>query len=87
MLGHKIRMLAKLVACSFDLHHHGMMQEAVGQRGGDHRIAEHLALLRKASVRGQDHRALRVARIDELEEQIASTGYDRQVPDLVHGQE
>ena len=41
----------------------------------------------EAAVRGQDHGAALVTSIDELEEQIAAAGYDRQISDLIHDQE
>jgi len=64
-----------------------MMKEAVEQRGGDDRIAEHLAPFCKATIGGEDHGAALVAGVDELEEQIAAARDDRQISDLVHDQE
>ena len=60
-----------------------MMQKPVQQRGGDNRTAEDFTPFGKAAVGREDHRALFVAGVDELEEQIASAGHDRQVADLV----
>ena len=50
-------------------------------------IAEHLAPFGEAAVGGEDHGALLVSGIDELEEQIAAAGRDRQVSDLVDDQQ
>src|SRR5258708_25872525 len=49
-----------------------MMKEAVEQCGGDDGIAEDLAPFCKATIGGQDHGAALVARVDELEEQVAA---------------
>jgi hypothetical protein len=43
--------------------------------------------LGEAAVGGQDHGPALVARIDQLEEQVAAVGDDRQVADLVDDQE
>ena len=59
------------------------MQEPVEQGGCDDGISEHIAPFCKASVRGEYHRSSFVPRIDQLEEQVAAAGCDRQVSDLV----
>lgn len=41
----------------------------------------------KAAIGRQDHRAFLVACIDELEEQVAAAGDDREITDLVNDQE
>ena len=64
-----------------------MMKEAVEQRGGDDRIAEHLAPFCKATMGGEDHGPALVARVDKLEEQVAAPLNDRQVADLVNDEE
>ena len=64
-----------------------MMQQPVEQRRCNDGAAEDVAPFRKAAVRGEDHRALFVARIDQLEEQVAAAGYDREVTDLIDDQE
>lgn len=64
-----------------------MMKKAVEQCGGDDRIAEDLAPFRKATIGGEDHGAALVARVDELEEQVAATLNDWQVADLVNDEE
>ena len=56
-------------------------------RGGNNGIAEHLAPFGKAVVGGQDHRAFFVARINELEEEIAAALDDRQVANFVDNKE
>jgi len=76
-------MLAQAVAGSLDLDDDGVVQEAVEQRGGDNGIAEDVTPLGEAAVRGQDHGAALVAGVDELEEQIAAAGDDREIADLV----
>ena len=48
-----------------------MVEKPVQQRGGDDGIAEALG---ETAVGGEDHRALFIAAIDELEEQIATAG-------------
>src|SRR5436305_228418 len=60
-----------------------MMQEAIKERGGDDGVAEDVPPLSEAAVGGEDHRALFVAGVDELEEQIAAAGDDGQIADLV----
>ena len=75
------------VAGALDLDDDGVVEQAVEQRGGDDGIAEDLAPFGEAAVGGQDHGALLVAGVDELEEQIAAAGDDRQVADLVDDQQ
>ena len=87
MLGDEIGVLAQAVAGALDLDHHGVVQEPVEERGGDHGIAEDLAPLGKAPVGGEDHGATLVARVDQLEEQAAAVGDDRQVTNLVDDQQ
>ena len=53
------------------------------QRDGDDGIAEHVTPLREAAVGGEDHRALLVTGVDQLEEHVGAAGGDRQVADLV----
>jgi hypothetical protein len=62
-----------------------MMKEAIEQRGGDDRIAEHLAPFCKATIGGQDPGPALVARVDELEEQVAAPLNDRQVAEVAPG--
>ena len=83
MLGHEIGVLAQAIARALDLDDDGVVKQPVEQRGGDDGIAEDLAPFGKAAVGGEDHGALLVAGVDELEEQIAAAGDDRQVADLV----
>ena len=64
-----------------------MMQKAVEQRGGDDGIAEDVSPLGEAAVRGEDHGALLVTGVDELEEQIAAAGNDREVADFVDNEQ
>lgn len=87
VLGQQIGMPTQAVTRAVDLDDDGMMQQPVEQRGCDHGAAEDVTPFRKAAVRGEDHRPLLVARIDQLEEQVASAGYDREVTDLIDDQE
>ncbi len=87
MLGHEVGVLAEAVARSFDLDDDRMVEKAVQQCGGDHGISEDLAPFGEAAIGGEDHGALLVAGVDELEEEIAAAGNDRQVVDLVDDQE
>ena len=43
MLRYELGVLAQPVAGALDLDDHGVVQEPIEERGGDHRIAEHLA--------------------------------------------
>jgi hypothetical protein len=63
------------------------MQEPIEERSGDHGIVEHLAPVCEAPVGGEDHRAPLVTGVDQLKEQAAAVGDDRQVADLVDDQE
>jgi hypothetical protein len=78
---------AHAVARSLDLDDDGMMEQTVEQRGGDDWTAEDVTPFGKAAVRGEDHCALLVAGIDQLEEQVATTGRDWQVADLIDDQQ
>src|SRR6187200_405762 len=80
-------MLPQAVAGALDLDDDGVVQEAVEERGGDDRVTEDLAPLGEAPVGGEDHRAALVARVDQLEEQAAAVGDDRQITDLIDDQQ
>jgi hypothetical protein len=60
-----------------------VVDEAVDERGGDHRVAEDLAPGLEAAVAGDDDRALFVASGDEREDQVRGLAFERQVADLV----
>ena len=87
VLGDEVGVLAQAIARSLDLDDDGVVEQPVEQRGGDDGIAEDLAPFGEAAVGGEDHGALLVAGVDELEEQVAAAGNDRQVADLVDDQE
>ena len=87
MLRHEISVLAQTVARAFDLDNDRMMKQSVKEGGGDDRIPKDLTPFSEATVGGEDHGALFVARVDKLEEQIAAAGNDRQVSDLVDDQQ
>ena len=80
-------MAAEAIAGALDVDDDGMVKQAVQQRGGDHGAAKDLAPFGKAAVRGQNHGAALVAGIDQLKEQVAAAGDDRQVADLVDDQQ
>jgi hypothetical protein len=63
-----------------------MVEQPVEQGGGDDRVAQQFAPFGKATVAGQDHGALFIAGIDQLEEQVGAAGGNRQIADLVPSQ-
>ena len=83
MFGNEIGVLAHPIARTFDLDDHGVVKEPVEERGGDNRIAEDVTPFGKATIGGEDHRALFVTGVDELKEQVAAARCDGQVADLV----
>ncbi len=83
MLRNQVGVLPEAVACALDLDDDGVVQEPVEEGGGDDGVAEDLGPLGEAAVRGEDHGALLVAGVDELEEQAGASGGDGEVADLV----
>ena len=83
MLGDQVGVLAQAVAGALDADDGGVVQEPVEQRGGHDRVAEHVPPLGESLVRGEDHGALLVAGVDELEEEVGGLGVDGDVADLV----
>jgi hypothetical protein len=83
MFRHEIGVLTQAITRALDLDDDGVMEKAIEQCGGDDGVAEDLAPFGKAAIGRQNHGAPFVAGIDELEEQIAAAGNDRQVTDLV----
>ena len=83
MFGYEIGMVAQPVAGAFNLDHAGMVEQPVEQRRCHDGITEDVAPFGEPPVRGQDHRALFIPCIDQLEEQVAATAGDRQVADFV----
>jgi hypothetical protein len=79
----QVGVLAQPIAGTLDLHDDGVVKQPVEQCRGYDRIAEYLAPLGEAPVGGEDHGALLVTGIDQLEEQIAGAGTDAQVSDLI----
>ena len=65
-------MPTQAIARAVDLDNDGMVQQPVEQRCCDDGAAEDVAPFSKTAVRGEDHRAFLVSRIDELEEQVAA---------------
>ncbi len=82
-MGQQLGVLAHAVAGALDLHDDGVVQQAVEQGGGDHRIAEQAAPFREAPVGGQDHGTTLVAGVDQLEQQVSGRSTQGQVADLV----
>ncbi|GJE83793.1 hypothetical protein CJNNKLLH_5171 [Methylorubrum thiocyanatum] len=74
MFGDEVGVLAQAVARPLDLDHHGMLEQSAEQRRGHDRITKHLAPFGEAAVRSQDYRPALIARVDELEEQVAARG-------------
>lgn len=64
-----------------------MVQEPIQKGCGDDRAAEDFSPFCKTAIGGEDPRALFVARVHELEKEIAATGDDRKVPDFVDDQQ
>jgi hypothetical protein len=63
------------------------MKQPVEKGGCDDGIAEDLTPFREAAVRGEDHGALFVSGVDELEEQVSAAGDDWQISNLVDDQQ
>ena len=72
----EVGVLAQTVAGALDMHDDGVVKKSVEQRGRDDGIAKNLAPFGKAAIRSQNHRALLVAGVDQLEEQVAGAGAD-----------
>ena len=77
-------MATQPVACAFDLDDDGVMQQPVQKRGGDDGIAEDITPFGKASVGCEDHCALFVSCVHQLEEQVCPALGDRQIANLVY---
>src|SRR4051794_23286959 len=75
--------LAQSVALAFEGHDVGVVDEAVDEGGGDHRVAEDFAPGFEAAVAGDDDRAAFVAPGDEGEEQVRGLALEWEVADLV----
>src|SRR6516164_8425280 len=75
--------LAEPIARSLDLDNNGVVKQAIKQCCGDDGITKNLAPFGEAAVRSEDHRAFFIAGVDQLEEQIAAAGHDREVTNLV----
>jgi hypothetical protein len=74
---------AQAVALAFEGDHGGVVDEAIDERGGDHRVAEDFAPGFEAAVGGDDDRTAFVAARDEREEQVGGLAFKRQVADFV----
>ena len=75
------------VALALDVDGDRVVQQAVEDGGGDHRVAEDVPPGAEALVAGDDDRAALVAAADELEEQVGALAIDRDVADLVDDQD
>lgn len=71
-------MLAQAIARALDLDDDRVVKRPIEQGSRNNRVSEDLAPFGEAAVRGQDHRPLLVAVIDELEEQVGATICDSQ---------
>ena len=83
VFGDQIGVLTHAIAGALDLNDDSVVEQPIEQRGGDDGIAEDVAPFGEAAVRGEDHRTLFIAGVDQLEEQIATAWGDRQVADFV----
>jgi hypothetical protein len=79
--------LAQAVALALEGDHGRVVDEPVDEGGGDHRVAEDLAPLLEAAVRGDADRAALGAAGDEREEQVGGLPLERQVADLVNDEQ
>lgn len=75
--------LTQSVALAFERDDVGVVDEAVDEGGGDHRVAEDFAPGFEAAVAGDDDRAAFVAARDECEEQVRGLAFEGQVADFV----
>jgi hypothetical protein len=76
-------MLLEPVAVTLDVDDFAVVQQAVQDGGGDHRIAEQLLPVAEALVGCDDGRVFLVAVGDELKKQIRLFAVHRQVTDLI----
>jgi len=78
---------AEAIAGAFDVDDDGVVEQAVEERGGDDGIAEDVAPFGEAAIGREDHGALFVTGVDELEEQVGAARGDGEVTDLVDDQQ
>jgi hypothetical protein len=71
------------VALALEGHDVGVVDEAIDEGGGDHRVAEDLAPGLEAAVAGDDDGPVLVAPGDQREEQVRGLALEGQVADLV----
>src|SRR4051794_21033544 len=79
----KVGVLAQAVAGALDMYADGVVKKSVEQRSRDHGISKNLTPLGKATIRSQNHRALLVAGVDQLEKQVAGGSADGEIADLI----
>src|ERR1700722_4305917 len=80
-------MLAQPIARTLDLDNDAVVKKPIQQGWRDEGDPKNFPPFRKTAVGGEDHGALFVPGIDELEEQMSAARNDRQVADLVDDQE
>src|SRR3546814_21073216 len=80
-------LLAEPIAVTADCDHGAVVQQAIQDGGGDHRVAEHRAPLGDRAVRGEQDRAALVTPADQLEEQGGGVRLERTVAELVDDQQ
>ena len=68
-------MFAQPVAGALDFDHDSVVKQAVEERGRDQVIAEYCAPVAEAAVGGDDHGAVLVACVDQLEEQVGAARF------------
>ena len=64
-----------------------MVEQAIQQGRGHDLIAKDLGPLTESAVGGEDHRGALVASVDQLEEEIAAIGADREISDFIDDQQ
>ena len=64
-----------------------MVQEAVEDGSGHHRIPEYLAPFAYTAIAGHQQAALLIAPRNQLEEEVCGIGLERQIAELVHDEE
>ena len=84
MFGNEVGVSPESVACAFDPNDGGVVKQPVEDgRSDDGGSEEDVAPFGKASVRGEDHRAFFVSRIDDLEEEACAAPGDGDATDFV----
>jgi hypothetical protein len=83
----QIGVLSQAIAGPLDLYDDGVVEEPIEKGSCDNGIAEHLSPLGEATVRGEDHGALLIAGIDELEEEVGAAGSNGEISNFVDNEQ